>query len=103
VIINGELEVRHDFENVRRLGPGDFFGEMGLLSSSRRSAKVIALTRSTLAGMMTWDFRTMLAEFPLIETRLEAVAAQRRHDDEIATRRRTAEGREQPPTDAGGH
>jgi CRP-like cAMP-binding protein len=103
VILDGELEVRHDFENVRRLGPGDFFGEMGLLSGSRRSAKVIALTRSTVAGTMTWDFRIMLAEFPLIATRLEAVAARRRHDDEIAVGRRTADGREQPPTPTDGH
>ena len=34
--------------------------------------------------MMTWDFRVMLAEVPRTAARLEAVAAQRRHDDEIA-------------------
>jgi CRP/FNR family transcriptional regulator, cyclic AMP receptor protein len=103
VILDGELEVRHDFEKVRRLGPGDFLGEMGLLSGSRRSAKVIALTRSTVAGTMPWDFRAMVAEFPQIATRLEAVAAQRRHDDEIAMERRTAEGREQPPAATDGN
>jgi len=95
VILDGELEVRHDFEKVRHLGPGDFFGEMGLLSDSRRSAKVIALTRCAVARILTWDFRTMLAEHLLIATRIEAVAEQRRHDDEIAASSRTDEGGEE--------
>jgi voltage-gated potassium channel len=82
VVLDGELEVRHDFEPVRRLGRGDFLGELGLLGDSRRTAKVIALTRCTVARMTPWDFRTMLAEFPVIAARVEAVAAQRRHDDE---------------------
>ena len=95
VVLDGELEVRHGFEKVRRLGPGDFFGELGLLSDSRRSAKVIALTRCAVARIMTWDFRTMLAEHPLLATRIEAVAEQRRDDDEIAASSRTDAGDEQ--------
>jgi CRP-like cAMP-binding protein len=91
VVLDGELEVRHDFEPVRRLGPGDFFGELGVLSDGRRSAKVIALTRGAVARIMTWDFRTMLSEYPLIAARIEAVAGQRRHDDEIAASRRVDE------------
>jgi CRP-like cAMP-binding protein len=97
VILDGELEVRHEFEPVRRLGPGDFFGELGLLGDSRRSAKVIALTRCAVARIMGWDFRTMLVEFPLIAARIEAVAEQRRHDDEIAAARRADGDPNGPP------
>jgi hypothetical protein len=57
---------------------------------------VIALTRCAVARIMTWDFRTMLADHPQIATRIEAVAEQRHHDDEIAAPSRTDEGGEQP-------
>ena len=96
VVLDGEIEVRHEFEKVRHLGPGDFFGELGLLSDSRRSAKVIALTRCAVARIMTWDFRTMLADHPQIATRIEAVSEQRHDDDEIAAPSRTDEVGEQP-------
>jgi CRP-like cAMP-binding protein len=98
VVLEGEMEVRHDFEPVRILGPGDFFGELGLLGESRRTAKVLALTRCAVASIMTWDFRTLLAEYPVIAARIEAAAEQRRHDDEIAMSRSTDEGGEHPPT-----
>ena len=98
VVLDGEIEVRHEFEKVRHLGPGDFFGELGLLSDSRRSAKVIALTRCNVARIMTWDFRTMLADHPQIATRIEAAAEHHRYDDEAAASSRTDEGGEQAST-----
>ena len=78
VVIDGEVEVRHDFEQLRRLGPGDFFGELGILGESRRTARVLTLTRCVLAKIMAWDLRTMLAEHPLLAARIEAAAAERR-------------------------
>jgi CRP-like cAMP-binding protein len=98
VVLEGEVEVLHDFQRVRRLGPGDFFGELGVLSDSRRSAKVVALTRCAVARIMAWDFRTMLVEHPVIAARVEAAAEQRRHADEIAAASATDESGERPPT-----
>jgi CRP-like cAMP-binding protein len=81
VVLDGDIEVRHDLDEVRRLGPGDYFGELGLLTGDRRSAKIVALSRSDVATIMTWDFRTMVAEHPLVAERLRAAAARhRRHD-----------------------
>jgi CRP-like cAMP-binding protein len=98
VVLAGELEVRHDFEKVRRLGPGDFFGELGVLGRSRRTAKVLAVTRCSVASIVAWDFRTMLTEYPVIATRIEAVAAERRHDEETAAWRSTDERGDRTPT-----
>jgi CRP-like cAMP-binding protein len=92
VVLAGELEVCHDFARVRRLGPGDFFGELGILGGGRRTAKVRAVTRCSVASMLTWDFRTMLAEYPVIAARVDAVAAARLHDEETSASRSTDDG-----------
>lgn len=77
VVLDGDVEVQRNFEHIARLGPGDFFGETGLLRGERRSARVLAHTRCRLASMMAWDFATMTQEFPLVTERIEAVVAER--------------------------
>lgn len=44
LIEDGEAAVLEDGERVAVLGPGDFFGEIGLLETGRRTATVIATT-----------------------------------------------------------
>ena len=77
VVIEGEVDVLRDFEAVARLGPGDFFGEMALLSGERRNARVVAHTRCDVAWMMAWDFKTMADEFPEVAGRIETTVAER--------------------------
>jgi CRP-like cAMP-binding protein len=98
VVLAGELEVRHEFEQVRRLGPGDFFGELGVLGGGRRTAKVLAVTRCSVANIVSWDFRTMLAEYPVIAGRVEAVAVERRRHEEALTSGGSEERGESSPT-----
>src|SRR6185436_2256526 len=43
-IEEGEAEVTREGEHVADLGPGDFFGEMGLLEKTLRNATVTAKT-----------------------------------------------------------
>jgi CRP/FNR family cyclic AMP-dependent transcriptional regulator len=77
VVLDGEVEVLRDFTPAARLGPGDFFGEMGLVGGERRNARVVAHTRCGVAWMMVWDFRTMAEEFPEIAGRIEKAVADR--------------------------
>jgi CRP-like cAMP-binding protein len=77
VVLEGDIEVQRNFEHIARLGPGDFFGEMGLLRGERRNARVLAHSRCDLASMMAWDFTTMTQDFPLVAERIEAVVAER--------------------------
>jgi CRP-like cAMP-binding protein len=77
IVLRGEVEVNRDFETIATLGPGDFFGEVGLLTRARRNARVTARTRCVIASMMTWDFDTMTAELPEVGRRLEAAIAER--------------------------
>src|SRR5205823_12891834 len=42
LISDGEVEVERSGQEVARLGPGDFFGELALMSGNPRNATVVA-------------------------------------------------------------
>lgn len=77
VVLDGEADVLHDFEPVARLGPGEFFGEMGLLTGERRNARVVAHTRCEIAWMMSWNFDKMTEQHPELAQRIDAEVARR--------------------------
>lgn len=60
-----------------RLGPGDFFGEMGLLSGERRSADVTAVDYCDLLILDQKDFKQFVAKYPALRAQLDQMAAQR--------------------------
>ena len=62
VIEDGEARVTVGGEERRRLGPGDYFGEVALLTDSPRTATITAETDLHTYGMTSWDFK------PLVET-----------------------------------
>jgi CRP-like cAMP-binding protein len=45
LLISGEVSVRHGGEEVATLGPGEIFGEMGIVNHKLRTATVISKTR----------------------------------------------------------
>jgi len=51
MVDSGELVVTQQGHEVRRLGPGDFFGEVALLHSIPRTATVVALTPGSLYSL----------------------------------------------------
>lgn len=62
VIASGEAKVTISGEDRRRLGPGDYFGEVALLNESARTATIKAESDLKCYGMTSWEFR------PLVET-----------------------------------
>ena len=62
VIRDGEAKVTVGGNEVRRLGPGDYFGEIALISEGARTATVTAETRLRCYGLTPWEFR------PLVQT-----------------------------------
>ncbi len=75
-ISSGEVEVDVGGRRIR-LGPGDFFGEMALISGQPRSAHVTALDYCSLLKLTTGDFREILRRYPEIRVQIADLAAQR--------------------------
>jgi CRP-like cAMP-binding protein len=75
VIVDGEVGVSKEAETVRKLGPGDFFGEIALIwDSPRRTATVTAATRVRLFVLTRQAFRGLIDHHPDIEEKvLEAL------------------------------
>ena len=69
IIAKGECSVemldhKQNLNKLRRLRPGDFFGEISLLYGCERTADVISQKYSTLAKLRKEDFALLLYEFP---------------------------------------
>lgn len=77
VVLDGEVEVQRDFKTVATLGPGDFFGEAGVVEHGRRNARVIAKTRCRVGWMIGWEFEQMLERHPEVARRIQSVIDER--------------------------
>ena len=62
---------------IRELGPGDYFGEVAILGDGRRSATVTTTTQSQLLVLFGTEFRRLQEDQPEIAARLEAAMADR--------------------------
>lgn len=63
-IEEGNAEVTRGGETLAELGPGDFFGEVGLLEDDRRNATVIAKSSMRLLTLDQWDMRRLEKAIP---------------------------------------
>ena len=64
IVAEGETSVSVEGVEVTRLGPGDYFGELALISEDARTATVTALTRVRCLVIAFWDFRRFAKENP---------------------------------------
>ena len=78
VIVEGSAEVISGGEVVAKLGPGDFFGEAGVLEKQQRNATVVAKTRMRLVTLTGWDLRRMRKQLGPVMEKLEQAIEQRR-------------------------
>lgn len=76
-IASGAVEVRVPGDPIR-LGTGEFFGELSLLSGEPRQADIVALTYSRLLVLRRSDFDRFIAADPDVRDTIDRVAAARR-------------------------
>ena len=69
--------VVRDDQRVATLGPGDFFGEVGLLSTTWRVATVEALSPMRLLVIGPREFQTMMLTLPSVAEHVAQTAAER--------------------------
>lgn len=74
VIETGTADVVKDGEVVASLGPGDVFGEIGMLEGGKRTADVVATSSMRLITLSKWDLRRISGE---IHEQLETLARER--------------------------
>jgi CRP-like cAMP-binding protein len=79
VIETGTADVIKEGQVVGSLGPGDVFGEMGMLSGSKRSADVIATSSMRLITLSKWDLRRISTE---VSDQLRSLVEQRQELNE---------------------
>jgi CRP/FNR family transcriptional regulator, cyclic AMP receptor protein len=77
VIDEGEAEVTVGGEAKRTIGPGDYFGEIALLTDSLRTATITASTDMLCYGMTTWEFRPLVESNSAIAWKLLSAMAEK--------------------------
>lgn len=77
-IEEGTAEVTRDGGHVADLGPGDFFGEIGLLERGLRTATVTAKTPMRLITLTGWDMKRVEKAMPEAVERLRDIIEERR-------------------------
>lgn len=77
IIEEGTARVTRGGEQVGELGPGDFFGEIGLLDSERRTATVTTTSPMAAIVMTGYEFRAMERDQPKIAQQVRQIIEER--------------------------
>lgn len=77
LVREGTLEVSNEGRPLGRLGPGEYFGEIALLTQRPRTATVTAVTPAVLLSLGQEDFYSVLSGFLGTFRRLEEFANRR--------------------------
>lgn len=77
VIEEGEADVSVGGDQRASLGPGDYFGEIALLTDSPRTATLTARTDMICHGLTPWDFRPLVESNSTIAWKLLTAMADR--------------------------
>lgn len=77
VLLEGTAEVEKDSRKVNTLGPGDFFGEIALVSHEPRTATVIATSPVRALVITDRSFRRLLDDAPQVQTKVMEAMAER--------------------------
>jgi CRP-like cAMP-binding protein len=76
-IEEGTVEVRRGEQLLAELGPGDFFGEMGLMADTRRNATVTAMTPVKVVVMTAQAFKQTAREMPEVADKIRTAIEER--------------------------
>jgi CRP-like cAMP-binding protein len=96
-VVEGAADVVLNGRVIKRLGPGDYFGEMSIIDRAPRSADVVAASRLRCLVFTQWEFRPFLKEHPDVAWALLEVLVGRLRE----AQKDTSAGAEPPTSSAG--
>jgi CRP/FNR family transcriptional regulator, cyclic AMP receptor protein len=77
LLISGEVSVRQHGKEIATLGPGDIFGEMGIVGHKLRNATVVSKSRLECLHFTRDQVEKLESEIPAFKEALEAAARER--------------------------
>lgn len=80
IVVEGQAKIVRRGRTIERVGPGDSFGEMAILTTAPRSASVIAESPMEVLTLSGPHLRTILLDQPRIAVRLLDTLANRLAD-----------------------
>lgn len=83
VIVDGFARVERKGRLVTRLGPGDFFGEIALITGGPRTATVVAESPIHTLVLRERDFRRLLKTTPAVTLKVLQTLGRRLLGDEV--------------------
>ena len=79
VIVEGTARVTRNGRKVNDLGPGDWAGEIALITETPRTASVVTTSSGRLLVVTDRAFRSVLEEIPSISIKLMKTLGERLH------------------------
>ena len=76
-IEDGKAEVTREGEHIADLGPGELFGEAGMLDDEMRSATVTAKSRLKLISLRHFEVKRLKKDAPDVYRRIEQLVEER--------------------------
>lgn len=77
IIDEGTARVEQDGREIATLGPGEMFGEMGVVQKGQRNATVIATSDMRLIHMTSFDIKRLNGRYPQILERIQRTVEER--------------------------
>ncbi len=76
-IEEGTAKVTREGDEVGQLGPGDIFGEVGLIEKEKRTATVKATSQMRLIKIEHWELARLKKKLPDVYEKIANLAAER--------------------------
>ena len=70
VVLNGAVKVVRGADELARLGPGEFFGELSVIDQQPRNASVQATEPTACLALASWDLLALLETDPQLSLNL---------------------------------
>ena len=82
VVVTGAARIVQGHDELIRLGPGDFFGELSVIDQQPRTASAFAVGATACLALASWDLMPILEREPALTLNLlRSVVGRLRHAD----------------------